>query len=66
MTDSSKQAYCLSETCVRTYKSSNTGEGKDLMQVPKHVYIYAIDCPDCGHALYWIVNRKITPPEDLF
>jgi hypothetical protein len=49
----SPQAYCLSDKCTGRQR------GGDPKPVPKNVSIKTVDCPDCGHALFWECTEEI-------
>lgn len=52
-------AYCMSEACTRYPVETTAGSGKKITQYKFHPYVEkavkktTIDCPQCGHALWW-------------
>lgn len=57
-------AYCMSETCTRYAVETTSELGKEIVQYRFHAYVErevrktAIDCPHCGHALWWGRNPE--------
>lgn len=63
---------CFSDDCRPNKRSGKRGCGKrsdtGIVKIVKDTP-YATEqedwCPDCGHALMWINDKKVNLPEDL-